>query len=221
MHIHRSEIAMRLKPLIIGLALALAAGPGQASTLFQVDGDRSSTAPIGSGAPDKGAAQTFEVAQTIENVGFAVDLTCFSCEGELWLISGRMSPTATIFQQVASASYSGWSGAQSALTGLTLVPDTYTLILTMTTGNGGWQGTTAPTITGNVIAAESGYSVLSSIDPNFVPWSSTRPVSGATLKFTVTGNVVGGTIPLPASLPLLFAAIAGLGLVRRGRARAA
>lgn len=217
MQIHGSDITMRLKSLIVGLALALAAGPTQAATLFSIDGDRSSTAPIGEGSPDKGAAQTFEVMQAIENVGFSFDLTCFSCAGELWLISGRMSDSVLNSQKVAQVSYSGWSGAQSALSGLMLLPDTYTLIMTMTEGNGGWQGTTSPTVSGSVISAENGYGVLNGLDPNFVPWSVTTQVSGAMLKFEVTGNTVGATVPLPASLPLLLAAFAGLRLIRRGR----
>ena len=101
MQIHGSDIAMRLKSLIVGLALALAAGPGQAATLFSVDGDRSGTAPIGEGSPDKGVAQSFEVTETLTDVGFSFDLTCNDCAGELWLISGRMSGSVLNSQKVA------------------------------------------------------------------------------------------------------------------------
>jgi len=48
-----------------------------------------------------------------------------------------------------------------------------------------------------------------------MPWSGTTPFADAMLKFTVTGNVAVAPVPLPASLPLLLAALAGLGLIRR------
>ena len=207
---------MRLKALIVGLAFVLAAGPGQAATLFSVDGVESGFTPLGSGSPHGGVAQVFEVAEPLTNVGFSFEMTCYDCTGGLWLITGEMSENALGRHVVSSRTFEDLNGAQSALSDLTLSPGIYTLIMTMTDGQGGWQALTAPSITGNVITPQSGYlEFVGDADPNFVPWSNTAAVSGKMLKFTVTGYVAAAPVPLPASLPLLLVALAGLGLIRR------
>lgn len=203
------------RSLALAAAVLWIGSTASAATVFSVDGPVGGSAAIGENFLDKGASQSFSVLQDLDNVSFGFDLRCLSCGGEIWLITDRPRIDATIFQQVAQATFSGFEEAQTALSGLSLNAGTvYSLIMSVDTGNAIWRGSQAPTFLGSdTIAAESDHLLLTALDPNFLPWSPTKTASG-TLKFSISTDDVPA-VPLPASVGFLIVGLVGFGALRK------
>lgn len=225
MKVYFGRNPMRNKFLIAASLLAASVTAAPAATLFAVDGPDGPGSPaIGPFVTDDGAAQTFTLANSLTNVSFGFDLFCLStCGGSLQLISGDMSLSASVGQFVTEVAFSGVAGANAALSGLSLAAGQYTLIMSMTAGAGIWYSTDAPVFTGSGVGVANEFKVLGSLDPNYLARSPTTTVVGEMLKFSIDGTVSGGGpvgyVPLPASAPLMLAAIAVIGGLARRRRR--
>lgn len=210
---------MRIRILALVLAFATFASVAQAATVFNIDGTNNASIPIGTGAPDDGVAQTFEVTERLENVDFSFEVFCLGCAGEVQLITGLMGPTASVTQRFIETTYTGAAGLNSALSGITLEAGYYTLIISMTSGDGTIRATDSPIYTGSGVSVTSDYLRISTIDPNALFLSQTSSVPGAQLKFTISDNMPA--VPLPASAFLLIMGCAAFGAVRARRRPAA
>lgn len=210
---------MRIKTLALSLALAALTSAAQAATVFNIDGPNFGSTAIGSGQTHGGVAQTFEVTQKLENVDFTFEGFCIGCAGEVQLITGLMGPTASVTQRFIETTYSGFSGLNAALSGITLDTGIHTLIISMTSGDGVVRATNAPVFTGSGISVTADYLRIPTIDPNALFLSQSATVTGSTLKFTISGDMAA--VPLPASALLLIGGVAGLGFVRGRRRRQA
>lgn len=208
-----------LRTLSIAATALWIGSAASAATIFNVDGPNDGSASIGENLLDKGASQSFTALQDLTNVSFGFDLSCFSCGGEILLITGKPMNDTAASQQVTSASFSGFQGAQEALSGISLEAGTmYSVIMSMTTGNGIWRGTQSPTFQGaGLLSTESDHLALTALDQNFLPWSPTRSDAG-TLKFSISADAsdedIVSEVPLPASVGFLLFGLAGFGALR-------
>lgn len=209
---------MFFKTFLGGVALAVLAQAASAATVLGVDGPRiAGNTTLGLGQIDIGVAQTFTTTADLEDASFAFDLRCFSCAGDLWLIEGVMGTQILPNDVVAATTYVGTSGADSALSDLDFLAGTYTIIMTMTSGNGFWRATDTPTQLGTSGLVLNEYRKFSTISSNYLPWSATSLVSGNSLMFSVTtpDEPPIAPIPLPASAWLLLAGLMGTAALRR------
>lgn len=208
---------MSFKAILSAAALSVAAGCAGATTVLGVDGPRTGSTTLGLGQVDVGVAQTFTTVEDLTDASFTFDLRCFDCSGDLWLIEGVMSTSILNSDVVASTIYTGNEGADAALTDLDFIAGTYTIILTMTGGNGFWRATDTPTQLGDAGTVLNEYETFSSISGNFLPWSATETVEGSSLMFSVDvpdGPVVA-PVPLPAGAWMLLAGLMGMAALRR------
>ncbi len=215
----KGMIVRILKTLTITTTAIWIGSAASAATIFNIDGPDDGSASFGENLSEKGASQSFTALQDLTNVSFGFDLRCLSCGGEIWLITGKPMNDAIISQRVSRASFNGFQGAQEALSGINLEAGTmYSLIMSMTTGNGIWRGTKSPSNEGaGILTAESDHLALTALDPNFLPWSPTRSDAG-TLKFSISSVASGPidvpAVPLPASVGFLLFGLSGFGALR-------
>lgn len=216
---------MRIRTLALGLALAVSASVTQAATLFSLDGPDFGSTAIGAGQTNDAVAQRFEVTEKLENVDFTFDGFCLGCAGEVQLITGLMGPTASVTQRFIETTYAGIAGLNAALSGITLETGIYTMIISMTQGDGVVRATNAPVFTGSGVSVTADYLRVPTINPNALFLSENTPVTGSQLQFTISGDLPSAPpvtpVPLPASALLLIGGVAGLGLVRNRRRQAA
>ncbi len=218
----RETLSMQLKAILTIAVLALTTSVASAATVSSVLGvsgpaDRST--PLGVGLPDVGVAQTFTTNRDLTNASFDFEVQCLLCAGELWLIEGQMSRSVLNRNVVARESYSGSSEIQSALSGLSFAAGQYTIIMTMTTGQGLWRATETPKLTGTAGIFETGSRSFSKIDPNFLPWSSTTFLANQTLLFNIGADAPVSPVPLPASAGFLLLGLLGMAGMGRLKAR--
>lgn len=224
-------VPMISKFLIASFLLATSVTATSAATVFNVTSDpldQTGTAVGPFLGPDDpgGVAQVFTLTEALSDVSFGIDLFCGSCSGQLMLISGLMAPGAfpSDYAVRPVADFTGAAGADAALSGLDLVAGQYTLMMSITGGGAIWYGTDTPVFSGSGVSLADEYLVLTELSDVYLPRSPTSSVSGEVLKFSISGTKIGDSggdpvaaVPLPASAPLMLAAIAAIGLIRRRR----
>lgn len=214
------------KSLAAALTAALLALPAAATTVtVSVEGQTSGGPVMGEGNAT-GVAQSFTMGETIvvDSIGF--DLFCLpACTGNVYLINGLPGPGLTLSQYEIDRSFAGagnftfllepffngWNTLEAA--------ETYTLVLSILTGNGFWNSVRNPVVSGGDLTL-GGAQVIAGIkdfDLGLPPNSVFQPWTGDTPRFVITGTADRiAVIPLPATLPLLALAL-GLLATRRRR----
>ncbi|MEL7344526.1 MAG: VPLPA-CTERM sorting domain-containing protein [Pseudomonadota bacterium] len=210
---------MSVKAYLAAAAIAVFANAAGAATVLGVEGTTTGSTTLGLGQPDIGVAQSFTTTKDLTDASFDFNLRCLGCSGDLWLIEGEMSTSVLNSDIVARTTFDGSSGADAAFSGLSFDAGLYTIIMTMTSGNGFWRATDSPTVVGDAGTVPNAYQKFSTINANSLAWSTTSTVSGSSLKFAITTpDPVIAPVPLPASVGLLFVGLAGISVIRRRRA---
>ena len=199
-------------------ALVIATG-ASAATILSVDDARRGTGStsIGPAQSYKAVAQSFTAQQDFDNVTFGMNLSCFSCAGELLFMTGIPANDTPGFAVRERVDIAAGQDFNTILTGLSLAMGrTYSVILEITSGDGIWRASTNPIIggTGGVTAA-SHYLRTEIINNNFTPWSPFETRDDATLQFTLSTPMT--PVPLPASAVLLLGAMGVFGAFRAKR----
>lgn len=92
------------------------------------------------------AAIGFTLGQAYNDVTIGADLFCVACQGELFLMRGLIGPTSDLTNFVTGDFFDVNSTVDALLTGLDLAAGNYFLILAITDGGAGWNGTDPPDI---------------------------------------------------------------------------
>ena len=220
-------LSVAARSIAAALTIATLALPASAKTVtWSVEGTEGAGEVIGEGNAT-GVAQSFTMAETLTDVRIGFDMFCLgACDASIYLINGLPGPGATVSQYEIDRDFSG-EGNFSYL----LVPSsngwntldadvTYTLVLSMTAGNGFWQSVRDPVGSGEEATLGGAFLIagIADFDLGFPPGSTFEPWTGDTPQFFITGTAdrPAAAIPLPASLPLLLGAL-GLLLIRRRR----
>lgn len=191
--------------------------PANAATILSVEdiGRGSGSTAIGPAQAFDGVAQSFTALRDFTNVAFSFDLRCISCVGELLFMRGVPAIDTPFFARESVTAIDSGTSNIDVVTGIDLkAGTTYSMILTITSGDAIWRASEAPIFDGigGVTAADS-YLRLTDINTNFVPWSPTEERTGATLQFSLTQQIAA--VPLPAGVFGLISGLFALGLMRR------
>jgi hypothetical protein len=212
----------RLRGLRAGLWAVLLAVALQAAavaapiTLISVDGAGNAPLTIDGG---EAAAVGFTLGQDYDDVSIGAELFCVGCQGSIYLMRGVIGPTADLINFVAGAVFDVGSSVDPLLDGLNLTAGNYFLIVAITDGAAGWNGSDpidVETVAGSAIGLNFFADELAS--PEYKSDFSVI-LSAAGLHFSVraneddTGPIV---VPTPPALSLLLAGLASV-LVRRTR----
>lgn len=197
------------KSVAAAVAVVALAFPVSAATVtFSVEGADSEAAILGQGnAP--GTAQSFTMNETITDARIGVDLFCLpDCEGSLYLVNGLPGPDLTFSQYEIDRPFAGGGTFSFLLEPFsngwdTLVSgETYTLVLSITKGNGFWFSARNPVTSGNeatlgdafLIASIDGFDLGNPPASLFEPWTVSTPRS-------VLPARRAGTPPMASALP--------------------
>lgn len=210
------------KSIAITIAALVFATSASAATILSVEDARRGTGStsIGPSQSYKAVAQSFTAHQDFDDVTFGMNLSCFSCAGELLFMTGVPENDTPGFAVRERVDIVAGQDFNNILTGLSLAMGrTYSVILEITSGDGIWRASTAPIISGSGgVTATDHYLRTQVINNNFTPWSPFEQRDGATLQFTLSAPMT--PVPLPASAALLLGAFGAFGIIGfRRRAR--
>lgn len=215
---YRTEGCLRL--LRAGLlALMLAAALQSAAMaapipLVTVGGAGNASQTIQSG---EAAAVGFTLGQDYNDVAIGAELFCVACQGNLYLMRGLIGPSSDLINFVAGEVFDVSSPIDPLLDGLDLVAGNYFLVLAITAGGAGWNGSDPPDID---TAAGSNIGLNFFADTLDTPgYKSDFEVilSSAGLHFTVTANDDSPIdLPAPPTAALMLAGLAPI-LMRTAR----
>lgn len=195
-----------LQALVLATAWQAAAMAAPIS-LVSVDGAGNAPLTINGG---QAAAVGFTLGQDYNDVAISADLFCVGCEGSIYLMQDLIGPTSDLINFVTGDVFDVGSSVDPLLDGLTLAAGNYFLIVAITGGVVGWNGSDPISV-----AAVAG----SGIGLNFFADELDTPeyrsdfsviLSSAGLHFRV--SAIGdepGPIPVPAP-PTLFLLLTGL-----------
>lgn len=220
-------LSVATRSIAAALTIVTLALPASAKTVtWSVEGTEGGGPVIGEGNAT-GVAQSFTMGETLTDARIGFDMFCLpACDASIYLINGLPGPGVTFSQYEIDRNFSG-AGSFSYL----LVPFsngwntldagvTYTLVLSMTSGNGFWRSVQDPMGSGDEATLGGAFLIagIDDFDLGFPPNSTFEPWTDGTPQFFLTGTADRPTaaIPLPASLPLMLGAL-GLLLVWRRR----
>lgn len=204
-----------LRALVLAVAWQAAAMAAPIS-LISVDGAGNAPLIINGG---EAAAVGFTLGQDYNDVAVGADLFCAGCQGNIYLMRGLIGPLSDLVNFVTGDVFDVNSSVDPLLDGLDLTAGNYFLIVAITGGAAGWNGSdpidvdTAPG---------------SSIGLNFFADELASPeyksdfgviLSAAGLHFSVRANEDNTgpiAVPAPPTLPLLLAGLASV-LIHRTR----
>ncbi len=209
MKVYSRTIAAALMTICVG-------GITSAATIIEVDSADDYGISLNSGSAQV-AGTFFTLEESYTNVSISAPILCVACQGSVVLHGGPLGVGATVADSVAGLFFD--TSVNNLFSGLSLGPGTYSLIVGVTAGTGGWNGSAVPTVTtdGN---SSDGLDFVGSSAEFFIPASVFVPTfSASQLAYRITGDIVTSppvnTVPLPASVAFLLAGFGSLALLRR------
>ncbi|MDH5515761.1 MAG: VPLPA-CTERM sorting domain-containing protein [Gammaproteobacteria bacterium] len=190
----------------------LVTSPDSAATIISVANDGDYGVTLNNGV-DQVAGTFFTLTETYQNISISAPITCVACSGSVVLHNGVLGQDATVADAVGLFAFS--TSLNSLFSGLTLGPGQYSLLVGITEGLGGWSGSSVGTTATDGLASD-GLDISSSTAEFFIANSTFLPIfSDSQLAYTVTGDRVVTTVPVPASALLFLSGLFVMGAFRR------
>jgi hypothetical protein len=213
MHIKNcgEQLARGLVLACAAVVLGLASGSAQAN-IIGIDGAGDTGQII---EPDEAVAISFQLTQSFTNVSIGAPVIPFDASGGLWLQKNAIGPTASFGDTIVAEPFNSSTGSP-LVTGLTLDPALYFLIVSIDSGWATWTGSTTPVQTVGPGAALGLEFRASDLEP-FVPQTdfSVLFADGA-LHYNVDG-IATALVPAPSAIAMLALGLLSLaGRRRRG-----
>ncbi len=154
---------------------------------------------------DQAVAVSFTLTETYTNVSIGAPIECIGCTGGVFLHSNELG-AGTTFTDTIDAQQFDAGTSTPFFSGLTLVPDTYFLIINIDAGFAVWSGSFAPTTfvdDGAVLGPDFSAMNLAA----FVPFSDFGVILGeGQLHYNVDGQSMSA-VPVPAAAWLMISGL--------------
>lgn len=200
---------MKTLRTVLVLAACLAMGTS-ASAATIVD--------VGGGAPDGATSVStseaigviFTLTQQVTDASLTIDAVCPTCTGTLFLNKDDIGPASSVVDTVQSVAFDGGTPFAPVLSGMTLDPATYYVVVDIISGLFAWNTYSSPTITTDP-SASANFDMYAAAAATYPPQSSFTLSPSLELGYTVEGTVV----PEPSTALLLSLGLAIVGARRR------
>jgi hypothetical protein len=159
----------------------------------------------------------FTLGQDYTDVAIGAELFCVGCQGSIFLMRGLIGPTSGLVNFVAGEVFDVGSTVDPLLDGLDLVAGNYFLVLAITAGGAGWNGSDPPAIDAAAGSVAGLNFFADTLDTPAYTSDFAVILSSAGLHFTVTANDDSPIdLPAPPTAALMLAGLAAI-LLRSAR----